>query len=48
MESNLCIDPMCGDPYTFIKNNSDRDKQSVSSLDNNSKTGLVSREDEDC
>ena len=36
-----------GSIYIY-QNNSDMDKQSVSSLDNNYKTGLVSREDEDC
>ena len=29
MESNLCLGPLCGEPYPFIKSHPDRYKQSV-------------------
>ena len=37
MESNICLGPLCGEPYPLIKFNPERDKQSMSWVDNYSK-----------
>ena len=36
MESNLCLSPLFGGPYPFVKLRPDIDKQSVSRLDDSS------------
>ena len=36
MESSICLDPLYGDPYPLLKSCQDRDKQSVSRIDDSS------------
>ena len=37
MESNLCLDPLCGEPYPFVKSRPDSYKQNVSHIDDSSR-----------
>ena len=37
MESNIYIDPLCGEPYPFVKLCPNRDNKSVSRLDDSSR-----------